>query len=116
MVPCLLSTLVLVAFAFASPNPNIRARQNQTEVVLKVTHFTAFAADPYVDGAQSNLSFHVIDPRPEYYAEVDCVVPNTYFNLYAISALFDWCNRELGFDYMYSETGLIVRRGWKLDK
>lgn len=60
------------------------------------------------------MTFHVTDSRPGLEAEVDCVVPNTYFNLHAISALYDVCGkRELDFSYSYGERGLTVRRGWR---
>jgi hypothetical protein len=77
-------------------------------------------ADPYFEGAQSNLTFHVKDPRPAPFgAEADCTIPNTYFHLFAISALFDWCGsdwREHGFSYRYNEGGLTVRRAWYADE
>lgn len=108
----------LASLAIASPTPPFHTRQiNNSTITLVVTNFTAFMADPYVDGAQSNLSFHLSDTRPGFYAEVDCVIPPTYFNLYAISALFDWCgNRTLDFSYSFNERGLTVRRGWKVDE
>ena len=113
LLPLLLSTLL--PLALATP---LYPRQQSAPIVFKVTNFTAFAADPYVDGAQSNLTFHVTDTRPGYEAEVDCVVPNTYFNLYAISALGDVCGKAgdgLDFGYSYGEHGLTVRRGWRVN-
>ncbi|KAF2707229.1 hypothetical protein K504DRAFT_458673 [Pleomassaria siparia CBS 279.74] len=74
-------------------------------------------ADAYVDGAQSNLTFHVSDIRPGFEAEVDCLIPNTYFNLFAISALFDYCgDRSLDVSYSFGETRLTVRRGWRVNE
>ncbi|KAF2676970.1 hypothetical protein K458DRAFT_424333 [Lentithecium fluviatile CBS 122367] len=103
---CLLSTSTL-----ASP---LFPRQTTPYPTLTVTNFTAFEADPYTDGARSNLSFHLSDTRPGHEASVDCVVPNTYFNLHAISALYDICgDRNLDFSYSYGERGLTVRRGWQ---
>lgn len=93
MLGHMLSAILLAAATVASSTPHLHARQSSA-VVLKVTDFIAFMADPYVEGAQSNLSFHITDSRPEFRAEVDCVIPNTYFNLYAISALFDWCGER----------------------
>jgi hypothetical protein len=117
-----LTAVLAVPLTLASPTPSIESRQNAPDVVLKVTKFTAFMANPDVEGALSNMTFHVVDSRPDYYAEVDCVVPNTIFNLYAISALFDiWgcaqgMNRTLDFAYAYRETGLTIRRGWRANE
>ncbi|KAF2017831.1 hypothetical protein BU24DRAFT_160350 [Aaosphaeria arxii CBS 175.79] len=108
ILPLLLSTLPLLTTA--TP---LLTRQSDTPS-LTITNFIAFHADPYIEGAQSNLSFHVSDTRPGALGiEVDCAVPPTYFNLYAISALFDNCG-DMARDvwYRYSETGLTVRRGW----
>jgi len=107
----LLTLNALVSTSSALTYPSLAS-----DVVFHVSNFTAFMADPYVDGAQSNLTFHVTDIRPDYFAEVDCIVPNTYFNLHAISALFDVCGpRELDFSYSYGEKGLTVRRGWRVN-
>lgn len=110
------SALAFLYFTSSTLAVQFQIRQT-SDAVFKVTDFTAFMADPYVDGAQSNLTFHVTDTRVDYFAEVDCVVPNTYFSLYAISALFDVCgSRELDFKYSYGEKGLTVRRGWRVNE
>ncbi|KAF2192129.1 hypothetical protein K469DRAFT_620125 [Zopfia rhizophila CBS 207.26] len=112
----LFTTLLFATLALASPTRPFSPRQTTSDTVFKVTNFSAFMANPNVEGAQSNMTFHVVDSRPKLYAEVDCVVPNTYFNLYAISALFEYCgDRSLDFMYRYTEGELTVRRGWKVD-
>ena len=114
-----LAIAALASRALASPAPALTPRQNASQVTFHVTGFYAFMADPFIDENQSNMTFHVVDTRPEYYAEVDCVVPPTYFNLYAISALYNDCGDRklgLGFDYSFNENYLVVRRGWKVDK
>jgi hypothetical protein len=117
MLSSTLSLLLTTTLALASPTPHLAARQNTTDIVLHVTDFTAFMADPTIEGTQSNMSFHITDPRPEFHAEADCVVPPTYFNLYAISALFDYCGPAGSeFSYRFFETGLQVRRSWRVDK
>ncbi|KAF2662625.1 hypothetical protein K491DRAFT_773165 [Lophiostoma macrostomum CBS 122681] len=111
-----LSLLLTAALALAIPTPHLAARQNTTNIVLHVTDFTAFMADPTIEGTQSNLSFRITDPRPDFYGAADCVVPPTYFNLYAISALFDYCGPSGSeFSYRFFETGLQVRRSWRID-
>ncbi|KAF2450714.1 hypothetical protein P171DRAFT_427028 [Karstenula rhodostoma CBS 690.94] len=73
------SRLAVLFFTSSTLADPIQTRE-ASDVVFKVTDFAAFMADPNVDGAQSNLSFHVTDTRLDYFAEVDCVVPNTYFS------------------------------------
>ncbi|KAF2798453.1 hypothetical protein K505DRAFT_216909, partial [Melanomma pulvis-pyrius CBS 109.77] len=108
LLPLLTSATPLLPRQTTTPAP---------EFTLHVGSFSAFMADPYVDGAQSNLTFHVSDTRPGLEAEVDCVIPPTFFNLYAISALFDFCgDRSLDVTYRYGETGLTVRRGWRVNE
>lgn len=108
-------TLTLTTAAATRLSLSLSPRQPPT-ILFHVSNFTAFMADPYVEGAQSNLSFHVADTRPGYEAAADCVVPNTYFSLWAISALFDVCQSpgdpKADFSYSYGERGLSVRRGW----
>lgn len=109
------STLLAAALALASPTPNFETRQDGFSV--KVTNFKAFHADPYFEGAQSNLTFTVTDTRPEFFAKAECIIPNTYFNLFAISALFDYCgDRKLDISYRYTEQSVLVRRGWQANE
>ncbi|KAF1954532.1 hypothetical protein CC80DRAFT_493681 [Byssothecium circinans] len=113
----LLSTFTGLLLAAATVSASSRHIRQTSNVVFKVTDFAAFEADPYIDGAKSNLTFHVSDTRPGFEAETNCVVPNTYFNLHAISALFDVCEKkELDFSYSYGLTGLTVRRGWRANE
>ncbi|KAF1966668.1 hypothetical protein BU23DRAFT_573893 [Bimuria novae-zelandiae CBS 107.79] len=116
MLLSILTTFLLTSTAYTTP---LHPRDTPT-VVFTVTNFAAFMADPYIDGAQSNLTFHVADTRSGYAAEVDCVVPNTYFNLHAISALFDSCKSaehpEYDFSYSYGVQGLTVQRGWRVNE
>lgn len=115
MIARTFSTLLTAALALASPTPHLETRQS--DLTLKVTKFAAFHADPYFEGAQSNLSFWVTDTRPEFYATAECIIPNTYFHLYAISALFDYCgDRKLDITYRYTEQSVLVRRGWQANE
>jgi hypothetical protein len=108
----LISTFLISALAVASPTLSLHPRQS-ANLTFTVTNFTAFMADPYVEGAQSSLSFHVVDSRPDYYAEVDCVIPPTYFSLWAITALFEYCgDRSLDFAFLFGNGQVAVRRGW----
>ncbi|KAF2868758.1 hypothetical protein BDV95DRAFT_670308 [Massariosphaeria phaeospora] len=108
-----LPTLLLANLSLAAPHMR---RQTPSAVIFTVTNFAAFFADTTLEDAQSNLTFHVADTRPGLEAEADCVIPNTYFNLYAISALFDYCGaRALDVSYRFTETGLTVRRGWSVN-
>ena len=97
-------------------------RQTAPDVTFHVTSFAALMADPYIEGTQPNLAFHVSDTRPGFEAEVDCVIPPTYFNIHAISALFDNCGaenleqRKLDFSYGFGERSLTVRRGWRVNE
>ncbi|KAF2196878.1 hypothetical protein GQ43DRAFT_444738 [Delitschia confertaspora ATCC 74209] len=101
-----------LALALASP-PIILPRQVPSNLTFTVTNFSAFMANPYIEGTQSNLSFHVIDPRPAHYAEVDCIIPPTYFSLWAITALYEYCgDRALDFQFQFQEGVVAVRRGW----
>ncbi|OCL06269.1 hypothetical protein AOQ84DRAFT_378781 [Glonium stellatum] len=110
-----LSTIFLSALALTSPTPNIHPRQAYN-ITFTVTNFTAFMADPYIEGTQSNLSFHVVDPRPKYYTEVDCVIPPTYFSLYAITALYEYCgNHSLNFMFLFEDGEVSISRGWTDD-
>ncbi|KAF2477524.1 uncharacterized protein BDR25DRAFT_347876 [Lindgomyces ingoldianus] len=107
-LPTLLSLLILSSLCLTQTTP--------INLTLIVTNFSAFMANPYIEGPQSNLSFHVLDPRPGFYAEADCIIPPTYFNLYAISALWDYCGeRALDISYRFGEGYLTVRRGWRVD-
>lgn len=84
-------------------------------MTFTITNFTAFMADPYVEGEKSNLSFHVVDSRPQFYAEDDCVIPPTYFWLYAITALYENCakrSRNLGFEFMFEDGTVGISRSW----
>ncbi|KAJ4292739.1 hypothetical protein N0V90_009402 [Kalmusia sp. IMI 367209] len=111
--PIHLSVPLLATAVLATPLP-LQPRQD-VNFTLVVSDFTAFMADPYVEGAQSNLSFKLTDPRQYYERSVNCVVPNTYFNLYAISALYDVCSPpELEFSYRFGEEGLTVRTRWRV--
>ncbi|KAF2119458.1 hypothetical protein BDV96DRAFT_642482 [Lophiotrema nucula] len=84
-----------------------------TNVTFTVTDFKAFMADPNIEGVQSNLTFHVTDSREQ----VDCVIPPTYFWLYAITALYEYCpsqgpERPNGFSFTFQDGSVGVRRGW----
>ena len=105
-----LSTILFSTLALTSP---LAPRQQSTNVTLVITNFSAFMADPYVEGTQSNLSFHLTDPRPEYHDEVDCVIPNTYFNLWGITALYEPCgDRAKGFQFLFGNGNVAVQRRW----
>ncbi|KAF2638461.1 hypothetical protein P280DRAFT_471556 [Massarina eburnea CBS 473.64] len=109
--PALNGLFLGTAFVSVSATP-LHLRQIKDAVVFTVTNLVAFEADPYVDGAQSNLTFHVADTRPGFEAETNCVVPNTYFNLHAISALYDVCEKR-EWSYSYGDRGLTVQRRWR---
>ncbi|KAF1993889.1 hypothetical protein P154DRAFT_540053 [Amniculicola lignicola CBS 123094] len=109
-------SLLFAALALASPLATpieVEPRQTAPLPTLYVSEFYAFMADNTVEGAQSNLSFRVTDLRSDHFSSAICEIPNTYFHLYAISALFDYCGeRENGWMYSFNEGGLTVRKGW----
>ncbi|KAF2260307.1 hypothetical protein CC78DRAFT_571302 [Lojkania enalia] len=121
MYSATLSALLFSTLALGSPFAAVSPRQvAPSNFSFTVTDFTAFQADPLVEGAQSNLSFHVADTRPGLEKEADCVIPNTYFWLYAITALYEYCpsqgpERPQGFSFMFQEGLVAVRRAWTQD-
>ena len=104
--------ILATVYLFLSLAAPFFPHQTALDVTFHIISFAAFIADPYVEGAQSNLTFHASDTRPRFEAEVDCVVPPTYFNPHAISALFDNCStenpeqRRLDFSYSFGERGV----------
>jgi len=112
-----LSTVLLSAFVLGSPLTTLSGRQAPKNVTFTVTGFTAFQANPYVEGAQSNLSFHVADTREGYQKETDCIIPNTYLWLSAVTALYEYCpsqgpDRPQGFSFTIQDGTVGVRRAW----
>jgi hypothetical protein len=104
-----LVTGLLAGPALASPIP-APIRRDDDLPVLHVTHFGAFLSN--ITPVPSHVSFHLVDPRPDNFAETNCI-------LYSVESLFEtgWvdCQSTSDVSFMLDADALRLRRVFLLD-